>query len=121
MVHAADARGARVGYGGASVDRRGYAVVPSLIPYQLNSIDVDPRGHPRRRRAEGDLAQRRAPRRCGGDAHVLKPARRVPLLINSRMPNGELLPFAATAIDGEGGIDRRRGPGQRALVVRTER
>jgi len=45
LVHAPGAAGARVENGnGTRVDARGYAVVPYLIPYQLNDITLDPRG-----------------------------------------------------------------------------
>ena len=45
LVHAEGAEGARVeNSSGARVDRRGYAVVPFLTPYQLNTISIDPKG-----------------------------------------------------------------------------
>ena len=120
VVHAADAQGARVGYSGASVDRRGYAVVPSLIPYQLNSIDVDPKGIPDD--VELKVTSRSVAPRAGSVVMLTYETRRArAVLINSRMPNGELLPFAATAIDAEGGMAIGAvGQGSR-LVVRTEK
>ena len=45
IVHAPGAEGARInGDMGAVIDRRGYAIVPSLQPYRVNEIYLDPRG-----------------------------------------------------------------------------
>jgi outer membrane usher protein len=45
LVYAPDAGGARVDNGrGIRVDDRGYAVVPFLQPYQLNTVTLDPQG-----------------------------------------------------------------------------
>ena len=43
LVKAPDAAGARVSsYPGARLDRHGYAIVPYLVPYQRNQVELDP-------------------------------------------------------------------------------
>jgi len=45
LVHAPGAAGASIqGATGARVDSRGYAIVPYLQPYQLNTVTLDPKG-----------------------------------------------------------------------------
>lgn len=45
LVEAKGAEGASVSsYPGVSIDSRGYAVVPYLNPYQMNEINIDPKG-----------------------------------------------------------------------------
>ncbi|MBW7984950.1 fimbria/pilus outer membrane usher protein [Enterobacillus tribolii] len=45
LVEAPGATGAKVSsYPGIRVDRRGYAAVPYLTPYQMNEISIDPKG-----------------------------------------------------------------------------
>lgn len=45
VVEAPGAEGASVsGASGVKIDRRGYAVVPYLTPYGMNTIDIDPKG-----------------------------------------------------------------------------
>jgi outer membrane usher protein len=45
LIHAPGAAGAGIqGVPGAQVDARGYAIVPYLQPYQLNTVTLDPRG-----------------------------------------------------------------------------
>ena len=47
IVHARGAAGARLPSApGVRIDRRGYAVVPSLSPYRRNTVEIDPRGMP---------------------------------------------------------------------------
>ena len=45
LIEAKGAKGAKVaGYAGAEVDRFGYALYPSLVPYSMNSVGIDPEG-----------------------------------------------------------------------------
>lgn len=47
IVEAKDAKGARIANApGVRIDSRGYAVVPYLKPYALNTVDLDPKGLP---------------------------------------------------------------------------
>lgn len=119
LIQAPQAAGARPGYGAIAVDGRGYAVVPNLSPYQLNTIDLDPSGMPED--VELQLSSRRVAPRAGAVVKLDFPTRRaIPVLIDSRRDNGEALPFAATAFDGQtGAVIGAVGQGSR-LVIRTE-
>lgn len=47
VVEAKDAKGARITNApGVHVDGRGYAVIPYLTPYSLNTVELDPKGLP---------------------------------------------------------------------------
>lgn len=47
IVEAKDAKGARITNApGVHVDGRGYAVIPYLTPYSLNTVELDPKGLP---------------------------------------------------------------------------
>ncbi|AZE95478.1 Outer membrane usher protein FIMD [Pseudomonas orientalis] len=119
VIKAPGAQGARVGYGGSTVDSRGYAVVTSLTPYQLNNVEVDPHGMPDD--VELKVSSRSVAPRAGAVVMLDFATRRSrPVLINSTLPNGDRLPFAATAIDVQTGKTVGAvGQGSR-LVVRTE-
>ncbi len=120
LVHAADALGARAGYAGNRVDRSGYAVVPNLIPYQSNSIDLDPLGMPEA--VELKASSRNVAPTAGAVVRLEYPTRIArPLLVDSRMPSGEPLPFAAEVVDAQSGENVGAvGQGSR-LVLRVER
>lgn len=120
LVHAPNAQGAEVGYTGASVDKRGYAVVPSLTPYQLNTVDIDPKGIADD--VELQVSSRNVAPVAGAVVKLSYPTRKArSFLIDSKRPDGELLPFAATAIDVESGQEVGAvGQGSR-LVLRSEK
>lgn len=120
LVHAADALGARAGYSGNRVDGSGYAVVPNLIPYQSNSIDLDPLGMSEA--VELKASSRNVAPTAGAVVRLDYPTRIAqPLLIDSRMPSGEPLPFAAEVLDARSGESVGAvGQGSR-LVLRVER
>ncbi|WP_198173722.1 fimbria/pilus outer membrane usher protein [Lysobacter soli] len=44
ILHADGAKGARLGDGIGKIDRRGYAITNSLMPYRLNEVSLDPKG-----------------------------------------------------------------------------
>lgn len=45
VIEALDAQDAKlVSSAGVKVDSRGYAIVPYLTPYNMNAIDLDPKG-----------------------------------------------------------------------------
>ncbi|WP_454724645.1 MULTISPECIES: fimbria/pilus outer membrane usher protein [Cupriavidus] len=120
VVRAPDATGATVSYGGATIDGRGYAIVPSLTPYQLNNIDLDPKGMPDD--VELKTTSRSVAPRAGAVVMLSYETRRArAVLIDSKMPGGTPLPFAASVIDtatntAVGAV----GQGSR-LVIRTEK
>ena len=102
IVHAPGAEGARVGGAvGVTVDSRGYAVVPYMTPYSMNTIDLDPKGTS----LDVELkttSQKVAPR--AGAVVLLNFETTVgrSALIEAYRQDGELLPFGADVFDDEG-------------------
>lgn len=102
IVHAPGAAGARVESAqGVRLDARGNAVVSGLMPYQLNSVSIDPRG------ASHDVemastSETIAPR--AGAIPILEYRTSVAqsLLIHAMQPDGSPLPFGATVQDADG-------------------
>lgn len=119
LVYAPHAKGAGVGYSGARVNGSGYAVVPSLTPFQLNTVDIDPQGMPDD--VELQVSSRNTAPVAGAVVMLSYPTRKArSFLINSLQPNGALLPFAAIATDAESGVEMGAvGQGSR-LVLRSE-
>ncbi|MDT9642543.1 fimbria/pilus outer membrane usher protein [Pseudomonas sp. JV245A] len=119
LVHAPDAKGARVGYADTRVDGSGYAVVSSLSPYQLNTVDIDPTGVADD--VELLLSSRHVAPVAGAVVMLSYPTRRArAVLIDSQQPDGQQLPFAAVAVDAQDGAELGAvGQGSR-LVLRTE-
>ncbi len=103
LVHAPDAAGARVEGGqGAVVDARGYAVVPYLTPYVLNTVGLDPKGTALNVELK-ETAQNVAPR--AGSVVLLKYETQGggrALLIDARLPDGRPMPFGAEVFDARG-------------------
>ncbi|CAI8852903.1 outer membrane usher protein [Pseudomonas chlororaphis] len=120
LVYAPHAQGAGVGYSSARVNGSGYAVVPSLTPFQLNTVDIDPQGMPDD--VELQVSSRNTAPVAGAVVMLSYPTRKArSFLINSLQPNGALLPFAAIATDAESGVEMGAvGQGSR-LVLRSEK
>ncbi|WP_205736926.1 fimbria/pilus outer membrane usher protein [Achromobacter spanius] len=98
LVHAKDAEGMRVGYGVNRVDGSGYAVVGSLSPYRLNSVDVDPADLPVD--IELKTSSLNIAPRAGAIIKLVYPTLRArQVLILSKLADGAPLPFGAEAID----------------------
>ena len=120
VVRVPDAEGALVGSGQARVDGRGYAVVPSLTPYHLNTIDIDPKGMPLDVELKQTGSKGLAPR--AGAVVMLsydtEMARAT--LINSRLPDNKPLPFAATVRNRAGDSVGVVGQGGRILAKGLE-
>jgi outer membrane usher protein len=104
-----------VGYSQNKVDSRGYALITSLSPYQLNTVEINP----------GDMSDdvellntsRSVAPRAGAVVLLSYPTRRArPVLIDSRLPNGETLPFGADVFDTVTG-DSIGGVGQGSRIV----
>ncbi|WP_019103036.1 fimbria/pilus outer membrane usher protein [Chromobacterium haemolyticum] len=102
VVRVPDAEGALVGATRARVDARGYAVVPSLTPYHLNTIEVNPKGMPLDVELKQSTSKGLAPR--AGSVVMLSYATEVAraTLIDSRMPGDKPLPFGAAARNARG-------------------
>lgn len=102
LVKAEGAEGASVsGYPGIRVDARGYAIVPNLQPYQMNDINIDPKG-------AGDGVEldstrsRTAP--LSGAVVKLDYGVKVglPLLATLHQADGQPVPFGAEVRDEQG-------------------
>lgn len=98
LIEAKGAEGAKVaGFGGAAVDSFGYALYPSLSPYKMNQVSIDPEGSALDVEFE-NTGERIAPR-VGAVVKVkFKTRSGVPLLISSNY-QGELVPFGAEVFD----------------------
>lgn len=104
LVEAKSARGARViNAPGVRVDRFGYAIVPYLTPYGLNTVGIDPRGMP------PDLEFRATSSQVVPRANAVVRVRFETLrgrsaIVVSRQPDGSPLPFGAT-VSNDAGTD----------------
>lgn len=99
LVEAKGAEGAEIpGYAGTRVNRAGYALVPNLMPYQKNSVSIDPTS------VEDDpdldsTSQQVIPYAGAVVKVKYRAAEGVPVLVTVRRSNGEGVPFSARAID----------------------
>ncbi|QCP51173.1 fimbrial biogenesis outer membrane usher protein [Trinickia violacea] len=116
VVEVPGAEGARVlNSPGVRVDSRGYAVVPSLTPYSMNAVELDPTGLP----LDVELkttSQQVAPH--AGAVPLLKFQTDLgrTALITVRQANGEALPFGAEVLDESGKEVGVVGQGDRILA-----
>lgn len=102
VVYVPNADGARLNNSaGASVDRFGYALVPYLTPYSLNTIQIDPKGLPLDVQLDG-TSQQIAP--YAGAVVMLKfktESGRM-LIVHAQLDNGQPLPFGAEVLNSQG-------------------
>ncbi|WP_321802744.1 fimbria/pilus outer membrane usher protein [Burkholderia sp. BCC1988] len=102
IVEAKDAVGARVTNGtDIRINRRGYAVLPYLTPYQMNTIELDPKGIPL------DVEMISTSERIAPRANSVVKVRFATVsgraaLLTVRQPNGAPLPFGTSVTDSEG-------------------
>ncbi|RQX79287.1 fimbrial biogenesis outer membrane usher protein [Burkholderia anthina] len=102
IVEAPGAAGARItNSSGVRVDGRGYAIVPYLTPYNLNTVELDPKGISMDVELK-ETSQQVAPR--AGAVPLLKFATDTgrAIVIKARQANGAPLPFGATVYDQSG-------------------
>lgn len=100
LIEAKGAEGAKVdGYAGSTVDSSGYALSPSLVPYQQNRISINPEGSDLGVEFE-NTAQEVVPRSGSVVKVKFKTHTGTPLLIISTY-KGEPLPFGADVFDDE--------------------
>lgn len=98
LIEAKDAQGAKVaGYAGSQVDMFGYALYPSLVPYQMNQVSIDPEGSSMDVEFE-NTSQRVAPRAGAVVKVKFDTHSGTPVLITSTY-QGEPLPFGAEVFD----------------------
>ena len=95
IVYVPGAAGARVNSsGGVKIDRFGYAIVPYLTPYALNSVQVDPKGLPMDVQLDSTSAQV-APYAGAVVMMKFKTQNGRTVLIRSQLDNGDALPFGS--------------------------
>ncbi|WP_232428864.1 fimbria/pilus outer membrane usher protein [Burkholderia ubonensis] len=119
IVRAPDARGAAVANTDARVNRFGYAIVPSLVPYQLNKVDIDPKDVPDD--VEMKTVSRSVAPRAGSVVMLSYDTLKArALLIDAQTEDGRPLPFAARAFDVRTGtLLGSVGQGSRLFVRST--
>jgi len=102
LVEAKGATGAKVLYGqGASIDRFGYALVPTLTPYRYNTVTLDPQGMAQN--TELQDGQRRVAPFAGSAVKItFRTLTGYPLLIATHMPDGDTVPMGADVLDAKG-------------------
>ncbi|WP_081062410.1 fimbria/pilus outer membrane usher protein [Burkholderia cepacia] len=117
LVEAKDAVGARITNGtDVRIDRRGYAVLPYLTPYQLNTVELDPKGIP----LDVEMlstSQQIAPRANSVVKIAFATVSGRATLLTMRQPNGAFVPFGSIVTDAQGktvGVSGQAG----ALFVR---
>lgn len=116
LVHAAGAAGARIeNGGGARLDKRGYAVVPFLTPYQLNTISIDPKGTGFNVELQ-ETARSVAPRAGAMVRLDFSTRSSRGLMVDARTEDGRPLPFGAEATDAAGSNVGMVGQGSRLLL-----
>jgi outer membrane usher protein len=102
IVYAPDADGARLNSAaGARVDRFGYALVPYLTPYNLNTIQIDPKGLPLDVQLDATSAQV-APHAGAVVMLKFKTESGRTLIVQAHLKNGDALPFGAEVFNEKG-------------------
>jgi outer membrane usher protein len=102
IVYIPGAAGARLNNSaGARIDSSGYAVVPYLLPYQLNTIQVDPKGLPLDVQLDATSAQV-APYAGAVVMLKFKTKNGRVLIVRAHLENGQTLPFGAEVFDDKG-------------------
>ncbi|MCC7597901.1 fimbrial biogenesis outer membrane usher protein [Janthinobacterium sp. FW305-129] len=102
VVEAKGATGARVSNAaGVRIDGFGYAVIPYLSPYSLNTVDIDPNGMPL------DVEFKSTSQQVAPRANAVVMLRFDTLtgraaVIAARLPDGAALPFGAAVYDAQG-------------------
>lgn len=102
LVHAPNAKGAKVMSGqGSVVDGNGYAVVPYLQPYQLNTVELDPKDSSTSVQLKS-TKENVAPR--AGTVVLLnyETTSGRALLVETSLPDGRPIPFGANVLNDKG-------------------
>nr|WP_225778342.1 fimbria/pilus outer membrane usher protein [Pseudomonas sp. Marseille-Q3773] len=124
ILHAPGADAARLRqHPQVSLDRRGYAVMPTLVPYQVNTIELDPKGMSRD--TELQLTAQAVVPRAGAASLLRYPTRSGrQFTLRARFEDGSALPFGALVFAGQASDQAGElgmvGQGSR-LHVRTAR
>lgn len=116
VVDAQDAKGARItNSSGVRVDRFGYAVIPYLTPYSLNTVEIDPKGIPLDVEFKS-TSQQVAPRANSVVMIHFGTVSGRAAVIGARLPNGAPLPFGASVYDAKGASVGAIGQNSRIFV-----
>ena len=116
IVKADDAAGARLmNSPGARVDGRGYAIVPFLSPYSLNSVELDPEGLSTDVELKA-TTQQIAPRAGAVPLIEFSTASGKSAVIDARLGDGSALPFGAAVVDAQGNEVGVVGQGSRIFA-----
>lgn len=102
LVEAHGARGAEIRNGqGATVDRFGYAILPSLTPYRYNTISLDSRNMADDVELQGG-SKRLVPYAGAISRVTFKTTHGKATLINTTLPDGSQPPMGADVTDSDG-------------------
>lgn len=116
IVDAKDAAGARViNAAGVRVDNGGYALVPYMTPFALNTIQIDPKGLPLNVQLDATSAQV-APRAGSVVMVKFKTEEGRTVVFRIRQPGNQPIPFGADIMDEANNAVGVIGQGGRALV-----
>lgn len=101
IVHAPGADAARLRqHPQVSLDRRGYAVMPALVPYQVNTVELEPKGMSRD--TELQLTAQSVVPRAGAASLLRYPTRSGrQFTLRARFEDGSALPFGALVFAGQ--------------------
>ena len=116
IIEAPDAAGARIGNAaGVRVDHRGYALVPYLNPYLLDTVSIDPSGLPLDVQLDNTSTQL-APRAGAVVLVKFKSESGRFVLIQAQLADGKTLPFGAEVTDAQGQAVGMVGQAGRMMV-----
>lgn len=119
IVHAPGAKAARAHqHPHVRLNAQGFAVVPSLLPYSVNTVELDPKGMSRD--VELQLSAQSVVPRAGAGVLLRYPTvTGRPITLQARQEGGAALPFGALVADEQGNEVGMVGQGSR-LHVRTQ-
>ncbi|MGV2292744.1 fimbria/pilus outer membrane usher protein [Trinickia sp. YCB016] len=102
IVEAPDAKGASLTNApGLRINGAGYAVVPYLTPYSLNTVEIDPKGSSMDVELK-ETTQQIAPHAGAVVMLRYKTVGGRTMLVRATLPDGEPLPFGADVLDAAG-------------------
>jgi outer membrane usher protein len=104
IVEAIGAEGARVTNNvGTTINSSGYAVLPFLLPYRLNNINIDPDDAVSPDVEFKSTSESIAPRLNSVVMIRFQTVGGRAILINARLADGSVVPFGASVYDAQGG------------------
>jgi outer membrane usher protein len=104
IVEAVGAEGARVTNSiGTKINRSGYAVLPFLMPYRLNSINIDPDDAVSADVEFKSTSESVAPRLNSVVMIRFQTVGGRAILITAHLPDGSVVPFGSSVYDAHGG------------------